>query len=71
MVAAGAELYLAFHRATSASMGTKDCGRWAAAVGTPTSLIASDAAEPKRLATARGSIIFRNGPAARPIMARR
>jgi hypothetical protein len=49
MVAAGAELYLAFHRAVSASMGTKDCARRAIAAGIPTSLIASETAEPKRM----------------------
>ena len=49
MVDAGAEMCLAFHRAISASKGTKDCARRAIAAGIPTYLIASEAAEPKRL----------------------
>jgi hypothetical protein len=49
MVAAGAEMCLAFHRAISASKGTKDCARRAIAKGTSTDLITSEAAEPKRL----------------------
>jgi len=49
MVAAGAGLYVAFHRAISASKGTKDCARRAIEAGIPTYLIDSDMAEPKRL----------------------
>jgi len=49
MVAAGAEMCIAFHRAISASKGTKDCARRAIEAGIPTYLINSDAAEPKRL----------------------
>jgi len=49
MVAAGAEMCLAFHRAISASKGTKDCARRAIEAGIPTYLINSNAAEPKRL----------------------
>jgi hypothetical protein len=49
MVAAGAEMCLAFHRAIFASKGTKDCARRAIAAGIPTYLINSEAAEPSRL----------------------
>lgn len=49
MVAAGADLCLAFHRAISASKGTKDCARRAIEAGIPTYLIDSEKAEPKRL----------------------
>ena len=49
MVAAGAEMCLAFHRAISSSKGTKDCARRALAAGIPTYLINTEAAEPKRL----------------------
>jgi hypothetical protein len=49
MVAAGAEMCLAFHRAISSSKGTTDCARCAIVAGIPTYLIDSDAAEPKRL----------------------
>jgi hypothetical protein len=49
MVAAGAEMCLAFHRAISASKETKDCARRAIAAGIPTYLIDSERAEPKRL----------------------
>jgi hypothetical protein len=49
MVAAGAEMCLAFHRAISASKDTKDCARRAIAAGMPTYLIDSKRAEPKRL----------------------
>lgn len=49
MVDAGAEMCLAFHRAISSSKGTKDCARRAIAAVIPTYLIASEAAEPKRL----------------------
>ena len=49
MVAAGAEICLAFHRAISASKGTKDCARRAIEMGIPTYLINSEAANPKRL----------------------
>lgn len=50
MVDDGAEMCLAFHRAISSSKGTKDCARRALAAGIPSYLIASEAAEPKRLA---------------------
>jgi hypothetical protein len=49
MVDLGADLCIAFHRAISASKGTKDCARRAIEAGIPTYLINSDAAEPKRL----------------------
>lgn len=49
MVAAGGEMCLAFHRAISASNGTKDCARRAIEAGIPTYLIYSDAADAKRL----------------------
>src|SRR4051812_27606870 len=49
MVAAGADLCLAFHRAISSSKGTKDCARRAIESGIPTYLVNSDAAEPKWL----------------------
>jgi hypothetical protein len=49
MVAAGAGLCIAFHRAISSSKGTKDCVRRAIEAGIPTYLINSEAAEPKRL----------------------
>jgi hypothetical protein len=49
MVAAGAEMCIAFHRAISASKGTKDCARQAIEAGIPTYLIDSEAAVPKRL----------------------
>lgn len=49
IVAAGARLCLAFHRAISASRGTKDCARRAIEAGIPTYLIDSERAEPKRL----------------------
>src|SRR5688572_21297659 len=49
MIAAGAEMCIAFHRAISASKGTKDCARQAIKAGIPTYLIDSDAAVPKRL----------------------
>ena len=48
MVAAGAGMCLAFHRAISASKGTKDCARRAIEAGIPTYLIDSERAEPKR-----------------------
>lgn len=49
MIAASAQMCLAFHRAISASKGTKDCARQAIAAGIPTYLIDSERAEPKRL----------------------
>jgi hypothetical protein len=49
MVAAGADMCLAFHRAISASKGPKDCARRAIEAGIPTWLVCSEAAEPKRL----------------------
>src|SRR5262245_38470256 len=56
MVAAGAEMCLAFHRAISASKGTKDCARRAIAAGISTYLIATEAAEPKRLIAGDSSL---------------
>jgi YspA, cpYpsA-related SLOG family len=51
MIAAGAEMGIAFHRAisSSSSKGTKDCARQAIEAGIPTYLINSEAADPKRL----------------------
>ncbi|WP_422928597.1 SLOG family protein [Singulisphaera sp. PoT] len=49
MVAAGAEMCIAFHRAISSSKGTKDCARQAIAAGIPTYLIDSERAVPRRL----------------------
>jgi hypothetical protein len=49
MVDAGAAMSLAFHRAISASKGTRDCVRRAIAAGIPTYLIDTERAEPKRL----------------------
>lgn len=49
IVAAGAEMCLAFHRAISASQGTKVCAGRAIKADIPTYLINSDAARPKRL----------------------
>jgi hypothetical protein len=49
MVAAGAGMCLAFHRAISATKGTNNCARRAIEAGIPTYLIDSDAARPKRL----------------------
>jgi hypothetical protein len=49
MIDAGAEMCLAFHRAISASKGTKDCARRAIAAGIRTYLVASDQVEPRRL----------------------
>lgn len=49
MVALGAEMCLAFHRAISASKSTKNCARQAIEAGIPTYPIDSDEAKPKRL----------------------
>lgn len=49
MVATGADLCVALHRAISASKGMKDCARRAIAAGIPTYLIDSERAEPRRL----------------------
>jgi hypothetical protein len=49
MVAAGAEMCIAFHRFLMGSRGTKDCVRRAIAAGIPTCLIDSEKAEPRRL----------------------
>lgn len=49
MVAAGAEMCIALHRAISASKGTKDCVWQAIRACIPTYLIDSEAAVPKRL----------------------
>jgi hypothetical protein len=42
-------MFLALHRAISASKGTKDCTRRAIAVGIPTYLIDSERSDPRRL----------------------
>ena len=44
-----AAVHIAFHRAISASKGTKNYVRRAFAAGIPTYLVNSDAAEPRRL----------------------
>jgi hypothetical protein len=49
MVAAGAQMCVAFHRFLAGSRGTKDCVRRAIEAGIPTYLIDSEAAEPRRL----------------------
>lgn len=49
MVDAGALMCLAFHRAISASRGTRDCVSRALAAGIPCYLIDSEKAIPKRL----------------------
>jgi hypothetical protein len=49
MIAAGAEMCLAFHRAISPSKGTKDCARRAITAGIPTYLVSSEEGEPKRI----------------------
>jgi hypothetical protein len=49
MVAAGADLCVAFHRFLAGSKGTKDCVRRAIVAGIPTYLIDSEQAEPRRL----------------------
>lgn len=49
IVATGAEMCLAFHRAIGASKGTKDCVRRAIGAGIPTYLVDSERAEPRRL----------------------
>jgi hypothetical protein len=49
MVAAGAEMCIAFHRFLAGSKGTKDCVRRAIEAGIPTYLIDSKQAEPMRL----------------------
>ncbi len=56
MVDAGADMCLAFHRAISASKGTKDCAKRALAAGIPTYLIDSEAGEPKRLQAGDGRL---------------
>jgi hypothetical protein len=56
MAAAGAHMCLAFRQAISSSMGSKDCARRAIAAGIPAYLIASVAAEPKRLAAGDASL---------------
>jgi hypothetical protein len=48
MVAAGAEMCVAFHRFLTGSKGTKDCVRRAINAGIPTYLIDSETAEPRR-----------------------
>jgi hypothetical protein len=52
MVAAGAEMCVAFHRFIAGSKGTKDCVRRAITAGIPTYLIHSEKAEPRRLRAA-------------------
>jgi hypothetical protein len=49
MVAAGAEMCIAFHRRLAWSRGTKDCVRRAIAAEIPTYLIDSEQARPRRL----------------------
>jgi hypothetical protein len=49
MVAAGADLCIAFHRDLAQSRGTKDCARQAIAAGIPTYLVDSEQARPQRL----------------------
>jgi hypothetical protein len=49
MVAAGAEMCIAFHRFLTESRGTKGCVRRAIEAGIPTYLIDSEMAEPRRL----------------------
>jgi hypothetical protein len=49
MVAAAAEMCIAFHRFLATSRGTKDCVRRAIKAGIPTYLIDSEKAEPRRL----------------------
>jgi hypothetical protein len=49
MVAAGADMCVAFHRFLTESRVTKDCVRRAIEAGIPTYLIDSDKAEPRRL----------------------
>jgi hypothetical protein len=49
MVAAGAEMCIAFHRFLTGSTRTKDCVRRAIEAGIPTYLIESEAAEPRQL----------------------
>jgi hypothetical protein len=49
MVAAGAEMCIAFHRFLTGSRATKDCVRRALDAGIPTYLIDSETAKPRRL----------------------
>jgi hypothetical protein len=49
MVAGGADMCIAFHRAISSSKATKDCARRAIAAGILIYLIDSEAAVPRRL----------------------
>jgi hypothetical protein len=56
MVAAGAGMCIALHRAIRSSKGTKDRARRALAAGIPTYLIASEAAEPKGLRVGDASL---------------
>jgi hypothetical protein len=54
MVAAGADMCVAFHRFLSGSKGTNDCVRRAIEAGIPTYLIDSEAAAPRRLSADDG-----------------
>jgi len=54
MVAAGAEMCIAFHRFLASSKGTKDCVRRAIEAGIPTFLIDSDKAQPRRVRKGHG-----------------
>jgi hypothetical protein len=56
MVAAGAEMCVAFHRFLAASSGTKDCVWRAIEAGIPTYLIDSEKAEPRRLREGDGRL---------------
>jgi hypothetical protein len=56
MVAAGAEMCIAFHRFQTGSTGTKDCARQAIEAGIPKYLIDSEAAEPRRLRAGDGRL---------------
>jgi hypothetical protein len=56
MVAAGAEMCVAFNRFLAASSGTKDCVRRAIEAGIPTYLIDSEAVEPRRLRDGDGRL---------------
>src|SRR5262249_54521040 len=49
MIAAGADMCIAFHRFLARSKGTKDCARRAIAAGIPTYLIDSAEGRPSRI----------------------
>jgi hypothetical protein len=56
MVAAGADMCVAFHRFLTESRVTKDCVRRAIEAGIPTYLIDSEKAEPRRLREGDGRL---------------